>query len=142
MNYLDDSLIKATLEAKIPSLPPLFKPTDKMWDMAIVLITKSNMQKEYAIAKNEITAKMIDGKLVVKSSPSIVKTFGSPSMIVKIEDIRPFKDIDDEFIPKFKKVEECVAFILSKLRLDKDEYGIAELDKESLKLLTYFAANK
>lgn len=142
MNYLDDSLIKATKAAGIPSLPPLFKPQGKMWDKAIVLITKSNMQKEYAIAKNEITAKMVDGQLVVKAAPSIIQTFGTPSVIMKIEDIRPFKDIQDEFIPVFKKADDCVTYILSKLGLDKDEYGIAKLNKEDLKLLTYFASQR
>lgn len=95
------SLIEALSTAKLPQLPEEYVASDgKVWVLAIVLVTKCNTKRNYAIAIN-------DGD----GSPMVIRDFGSVAQIVKIEHIYPYHYMTNMSTPNLRNKQEIICYL-------------------------------
>lgn len=97
-----NTLVEALSYAGLNCLPQYWGETRDVWAQAIVLVTKANMTKNYAIAVN-------DGL----GNPVVIQDFGDCSKIVRIDGIYPYCILDDSYKPNLKNKAEITAYLKS-----------------------------
>lgn len=120
-NILEKSLIDALSYCALRELPPEDKGED-IWISAVVLLTKRNGTKSYAVVQKD-----------TKGENKILKDFGEVSPIVKIEKVYPYLYLNSNFVPTFdsKKKEDRIKWLqMVYPKRDFSEMSIKELNRE------------
>lgn len=124
---LEKTLDEVLQYTHVPSLPPIYdEKSGDVWIKAIVLVTKSNGRKNYAVAKVDYNS----------DKPRIVKDFGVSAMIIRIDEIRPFYYLKDEYIVHFKNKDEIINY-LDKELVDFTKEELSKKKNDSLKKMLY-----
>ena len=97
---IEESLTEALAYAKLTKLPNEWEDRGGVWTKAVVLVTKTNTKKNYAIAVN-----------YGDNKPSIVKDFGDVCMIAKVEHIYPYYYLDDSYNPDLRNKNDIINYL-------------------------------
>ena len=89
-------------EARIKELPDELSENDITWVKAIVLVTKCDASRNYALAINAG-----DGK------PSIIKDYGSVAKIARIDKIYPYIKLNSANSPSLNNKRDILMFFKS-----------------------------
>lgn len=94
------SLTEALSEARISTLPPTAKNTNKIWVKAIVKVRKCNGSTNYAIGVNNGAG-----------YPIIVNDYGASARIARIEEIYPFLFMASRGIPDMRSKNDIIEYL-------------------------------
>lgn len=100
MKAEDMSLTDALSYAAKILLPEEYSPEGQPWVMAIVHVTKCNAKSNYAIAKNDG-----DGR------PAIIKDFGEPARIMRVNHIYPYVLLSNMYIPDLRNHTDIINYL-------------------------------
>lgn len=124
MKRTELELMEALSYCSISKLPPK-DDGSKLWVRALASIVKIDCSKSYAYV--EVNPETLE--------PRLIKVFGSPKSIARIESYHPFDFIGDKLLPKFntQKKDERIIFLSRKMPHREEEFKamtLAKLEKE------------
>lgn len=93
--------MEALSEAKLTALPDEYVGgSDRMWIKAIVKVRKCTGIACYAIAVNN-----------GDNTPGIIRDFGSPAAIVRVENIYPYLWVDKAALPDLRNKQDIIDYL-------------------------------
>lgn len=109
MTKEERSLMDALSAARVSELPPQNqKKEGSIWIRAIAKVRKSDGTANYALVENRGTG-----------SPEVIRDFGNPAIIRKIEALHPYWFLDNNWLPDFEKDKSIIDYL--KDRMPKED---------------------